>query len=177
MSHKSIEQTEKPKVCIKPATKKKDLQIIEALAHEIWHEHYRQIISEAQIEYMLEKGYSLEVMQSEIASGVSYDGLFINDSMIGYCSYGRDADKTLKLHKLYLKPSYHGKGYGRLLLEHIYNYAKNNSYDKITLQVNKQNQIAIRAYKKFGFIIAHALVLDIGGGFVMDDYRLEITVR
>ena len=38
------------------------------------------------------------------------------------------------------------------------------------LNVNKNNVQAIRAYEKSGFAIRESVVVDIGGGFVMDDY-------
>ena len=40
----------------------------------------------------------------------------------------------------------------------------------LMLNVNKHNTQAIRAYEKHGFAIRDAVVVDIGGGFVMDDY-------
>ena len=43
------------------------------------------------------------------------------------------------------------------------------------LAVNKNNATAIAAYLKHGFRIADAVVKEIGGGFVMDDYIMERT--
>ena len=40
----------------------------------------------------------------------------------------------------------------------------------LVLAVNKANAKAISAYTKYGFRIREAIVQDIGGGFVMDDY-------
>jgi RimJ/RimL family protein N-acetyltransferase len=40
----------------------------------------------------------------------------------------------------------------------------------LILNVNKQNLRAIRAYERNGFFVREAVVVDIGGGFVMDDY-------
>ena len=44
------------------------------------------------------------------------------------------------------------------------------------MQVNKRNDRAIAAYQKAGFCIAEEAVLDIGGGFVMDDFLMEKEV-
>ncbi|MBS1128301.1 MAG: hypothetical protein H6Q96_681, partial [Nitrospirae bacterium] len=44
------------------------------------------------------------------------------------------------------------------------------------LFVNKNNTKAIRAYERFGFVKARAVVTDIGSGFVMDDYRMELVL-
>ena len=47
----------------------------------------------------------------------------------------------------------------------------------LVLNVNKNNDRAISAYVRNGFVVREAVVVDIGGGFVMDDYimakRLE----
>lgn len=161
---------------IKPVKSETELKTIERLAREIWHEHYSPIVSKAQIEYMLDQGYSLAVMQKELCEGIHYDGLYLNGNMIGYCSFGRETPGTLKLHKLYLKPLFHGQGFGRQLLEHVLNYARRHDYHSIVLQVNKQNQKAIRAYTNFGFAIKEASIKDIGGGFIMDDFVMELSV-
>ena len=46
-------------------------------------------------------------------------------------------------------------------------------YTSIYLTVNKQNTVPIKVYQKFGFIIKEAIIIDIGNGFVMDDYIIE----
>lgn len=41
------------------------------------------------------------------------------------------------------------------------------------LNVNKHNAVAIAAYERCGFRIASGVEIDIGGGFVMDDWVME----
>ena len=48
--------------------------------------------------------------------------------------------------------------------------ARAQGCSRLVLAVNKNNRSAIAAYLKHGFRIADAVVKDIGGGFVMDDY-------
>jgi ribosomal protein S18 acetylase RimI-like enzyme len=43
--------------------------------------------------------------------------------------------------------------------------------------VNKGNARAIAFYRKHGFDIAESVVVDIGGGFVMDDYVMGKELR
>jgi RimJ/RimL family protein N-acetyltransferase len=43
--------------------------------------------------------------------------------------------------------------------------------------VNKRNQKAIRAYERAGFTIAESMTSEIGGGFVMDDYRMTAPCK
>ena len=43
--------------------------------------------------------------------------------------------------------------------------------------VNKRNQQALGAYRRYGFVIREEVVVDIGGGFVMDDYIMTSPIR
>ena len=44
----------------------------------------------------------------------------------------------------------------------------------IWLTVNRRNERAIGAYRRAGFREVRAQVTDIGGGYVMDDYVMEL---
>jgi hypothetical protein len=50
-------------------------------------------------------------------------------------------------------------------------------FDKICLTVNKRNAGAVAAYHKMGFETVDSVNTDIGGGFFMDDYVMELSVR
>ena len=43
-----------------------DVELIEKLAHRIWHEYYPSIISMEQIDYMLDKMYSKESLLEQM---------------------------------------------------------------------------------------------------------------
>src|SRR5262249_36981939 len=43
--------------------RREDLPEVQRLAHAIWHAHYPGIITPAQIDYMLERGYSLDALE------------------------------------------------------------------------------------------------------------------
>lgn len=159
---------------IKAATAS-DLPIVAELAGIIWREHYPGIITYEQIDYMLERSYALDVMINEIENeGVKYDLIYESGAPIGFVAYGPAKKKDeMKIHKLYLLGSYHGKGYGSLLLQHALSEISKAGGKSVILQVNKHNNKAIEAYFKNGFIRRDAVVVDIGNGFVMDDYIME----
>jgi len=54
-------------------------------------------------------------------------------------------------------------------------YAKALWLERIRLTVNKHN-FALQAYQRMGFQIAEEVVTAIGGGYVMDDYELEMRL-
>ena len=138
----------------------------------IWRACYPGIISNAQIDYMLTRMYSLDVLRDEIHSqGIHYNCLLMDGKLVGFASYGpTSAPGVMKLHKLYLLPELHGRGLGSRLLQHVENEVRAGGGRRLILSVNKRNAKAIAAYQRNGFVIADSVVTDIGNGFVMDDY-------
>jgi ribosomal protein S18 acetylase RimI-like enzyme len=159
---------------ILPATEA-DLPAIARLAEVIWRAHYPDIISPAQIDFMLAKMYSLDVLRDELRlRAIRYDRLFVGEEFVGFASYGPTGQPTtFKLHKLYLLLEQHGQGLGSLLLGHCEREVSRLGARSLVLAVNKGNSKAIAAYKRNGFTIKESVVVDIGGGFVMDDYVME----
>jgi diamine N-acetyltransferase len=164
-------------VSIRPAGVEK-LPEIASLARAIWLICYRGIISPAQITYMLERMYSLEQLRADFSARVSFDLLFENGMALGFAAYGLgDSDpRECKLHKLYLLPSHQGRGYGSRLLRHVIAAARGRGCASLILNVNKNNATAIGVYKRHGFIVREKVVVDIGGGFVMDDYVMVLAI-
>ena len=152
-----------------------DLPSIAALAGAVWRHHYPGIISSEQIEYMLARMYSLETMRQEISSGgIRYDRLLHAGEMAGFSAFGPTSTAgEFKLHKLYVHPAAQRRGFGSVLLEHVQREVRAARGHALVLAVNKANEKAIAAYRKNGFRIRDAVVMDIGGGFVMDDYVME----
>jgi ribosomal protein S18 acetylase RimI-like enzyme len=150
-----------------------------ALAREVWQAHYPPIIGLAQTEYMLRQRYDPEVIRNELAGGtISWDVLRERGAMRGFAScFPAESPRTLKLDKLYVHPAHQRRGLGASLLRHVCDRACAETYETVILAVNKRNATAIAAYRKYGFTIAEAVVKDIGGGFVMDDYVMQIHLE
>lgn len=163
-----------PSPQILPATES-DLPAIATLAGVIWRAHYPGIISTEQIDYMLAKMYSLEVLRDEILrQRICYERLLVGGEFAGFAAHGPTGHpKMFKLHKIYLHPTWHGKGFGSSLLRHCELEVRKLGADRLTLTVNKRNSKAIAAYERAGFAITDSVVVDIGGGFVMDDYVMQ----
>ena len=152
-----------------------DIPLIQDLSSRIWREHYPGIITHEQIDYMLGKMYASEALRDEMVNkGYRYVIVSEGTVPIGYIAYRHDgAKQAVLISKLYLLPSYHGRGIGRRMLGHVKDDALKAGARSLSLFVNKNNVKAIAAYERFGFIRAEAVVSDIGGGFVMDDFRME----
>jgi GNAT superfamily N-acetyltransferase len=141
------------------------------LAYRIWHDYYPDIITVEQIDYMLERGYTRQVIRDEMNNhGVIWLAIKTGNVMIGFASLGPYAPDTMKLHKLYLLTEYHGAGIGARALAEVEQIARDNAATALVLNVNRYNRKAVRAYERAGWHIAEEIVADIGNGFVMDDY-------
>ncbi len=150
-------------------------QRVYSLAKRIWHEWYSDILTEEQIDYMLETYHSLQAICDELEEGYEYVVFRDSGKDIGYCGFHNEGDR-IYIGKLYLLKEYRGKGYGRKMFEIIDRYARSQNVDREYLRVNKGNP-TVDIYKKIGFIIKESVVADIGNGFVMDDYIMERSLR
>jgi GNAT superfamily N-acetyltransferase len=149
-----------------------DLPAIARLAGVIWPECYAGIISREQIEFMLARMYSLDVLRDEIsAQGIRFYRLVVDGREKGFASIGPlKTPGVWKLHKIYLCPEIHGRGLGSRMLQHCQSEAWRFGARRLILSVNKRNTRAITAYQRNGFAVTESVVVDIGRGFVMDDF-------
>ena len=153
-----------------------EIKQLSILAFDIWHEYWTCILSDEQIDYMVERFQSFEAMQNQIANeNYSYFFLVVDDNVVGYCGLSQK-ENYLFLSKLYLKKEYRHLGYGSKAFKKICEFSKELNYKTIRLTVNKNNTNTINAYLKYGFEIVDAVITDIGAGFVMDDYIMDYTV-
>jgi ribosomal protein S18 acetylase RimI-like enzyme len=149
-----------------------DVEMLAALAREIWYAHYPAIIGGAQIEYMLAQRYDPRILREEIGrDGIWWDKLMAGQAMAGFASYFlTGVPGEMKLDKLYVHPGYQRRGFGGRMIARACAAARARDCLRLVLAVNKNNRSAVDAYRKHGFRVADAVVKDIGGGFVMDDY-------
>jgi len=153
----------------------KEIPTVQNLAREIWEEHYIKILSQEQINYMLDLFYSTNKIQSEIEEGISWEMLLDEDKPIGYLVCKIESEK-LYISKIYLKAETRGKGLGKFLLNRAIELAKQNDKTSIYLNVNKYNTDSISFYERNGFMKIDEGVFDIGNGYVMDDFILELIL-
>lgn len=153
-----------------------EIQKLAVLANEIWHEYFPCLLTEAQINYMVEKFQSEEALTKQIAEGYQYCIFLYQNQPAGYFGVCLQSDGSLFLSKLYLKQEYRGKGLASVLFQEVQHLAKICGASSIWLTVNKHNDQAIAVYKHFGMEIIRSQVTDIGSGFVMDDYVLSVPL-
>lgn len=154
-----------------------DLETIRSIAQIIWPETFESILTRDQISYMMEMMYAPNVLTKELHDGHVFYILCDGEIPIGYIQISAYPPKgTAKLHKVYLLSNYHHQGLGQLMLNYAVECAKELGFQRIILNVNKNNSRAISAYKRNGFRQIDSVVNDIGSGFVMDDYIFARTL-
>jgi diamine N-acetyltransferase len=147
------------------------------MAHEVWNEYYAPLIGQAQVDYMVAKLQSAEAMQSQIDSGYEYFQIQHSGRSIGYAAIRHDAaDARVLISKLYVLAAHRKSGTGRQALALLERRARERGATYLWLTVNKANP-SVRAYERLGFKIVDAMVVDIGGGYVTDDYKMEKDLR
>jgi ribosomal protein S18 acetylase RimI-like enzyme len=153
---------------------KEDVFRIKAIAELTWPDTFREILSDEQIRYMLDWMYSLETLASQIDNGHHFYMLTENDKDLGFVGIQLNYpfEGNTKIHKIYVLPDAQGKGIGVELIDHVVQFSNINNCKTLTLNVNRFNK-AIGFYLKIGFNIMKEENIEIGNGFLMEDYVME----
>ena len=166
-------------IIITPATLE-DRAFIRSVSERTWPSTYGHIISQEQIDFMLDWMYSDDSLASQFVKGHQFYIASLNEEPIGFCSVSNEAmdengnpQKAHKLNKLYVLPSAHGTGSGKALLHKAIEVAKAEGSASLFLQVNKYNN-AYSFYEKNRFVKESEFKFDIGNGFFMDDYVMRL---
>lgn len=163
-------------ITIQPVITSKQLQQLAVLADSIWRECYQELLSPEQINYMIEHFQSVPAMQEQMTQGYQYYLAMEHETPIGYAGICKQPDGSLYLSKLYLKAICRGKGYASAMLSFVKEKAREQQCSSIWLTVNRHNEQAIAVYKHLGMTLLREQVIEIGEGFVMDDYVYSIDV-
>ena len=155
----------------------RDIPVIRNLAEETWWPTYSPILPVEQIRFMLDKIYGEKELETVIKSGAqTFVVLHDQNGPQGFASYAlrQEDSKICKLHKLYVVPGNHGKGYGKSLIEEVSLRARNLNAEAIDLNVNRHNP-ALKFYEKIGFVIIKEEDVPIGP-YWMNDYVMRLVL-
>jgi len=125
-----------------------DRDLIRSISERTWPSTYGHIISQEQIDFMLDWMYSDASLEEQFNKGHQFYIANLNGTDIGFCSVSADENNTYKLNKLYVLPTAHGTGSGKALLLKAIEVAKAGGAASIFLQVNKHNNAYTILFKK-----------------------------
>jgi GNAT superfamily N-acetyltransferase len=151
--------------------------IIHDLAHRIWPDTFKDILSPEQLSYMLNWMYSIETLQRQMAKGQRFFVLKENQEPLGFIGIEENYPHKgqLKIHKLYVLPNLQGKGLGKQLIDFVAQLAKEQQLKLLTLNVNRFNK-AVDFYTHIGFTIEFEENIEIGNGYLMEDYVMNYEI-
>lgn len=160
-------------------TEEAQIRTAAELAQTVWHQTYDTLLPAGQVNYMLEAFQSVPAIHRQLETeGYQYYLLTDQETPVGFFAVipAHKTEDELFLSKIYLLPSSHGKGIARRAFAFLEELAAEGRFRKIWLTVSKENKHAQEVYRHFGFTVREAVVIDIGGGYVMDDYVMEKSV-
>lgn len=162
---------------IKQVTEQCDIQAVAELANEIWNEYFVDLIGQAQVDYMLDHYQSVSAITAQLESGQQYYLLKLDNKLVAYVSLVSDSprDKVM-ISKLYVKQAIRGEGVGLYLLDFVKGQCKRKGIHSIWLTVNRNNQSTIDWYLRRGFKVTAETRKDIGEGYFMDDFIMEMAL-
>jgi GNAT superfamily N-acetyltransferase len=152
-----------------------DIKTIQKITYITWPITYGKILSEEQLGYMLDLFYSDEALNDQFEKKEQLFYLISEDRVtIGFIGIEHNyKNKALtKIHKIYLLPETQGKGIGKKVIEEIEKIALKNHSKALSLNVNRFNS-ALSFYKKVGFEVIDEVNIDIGKGYLMEDFVME----
>ncbi len=151
----------------------KDIPLIRELTFRVWPQTYASILSQAQIDYMLNMMYSENSLAKQMKDeGCQFIIAFEDGNPVGFASYSETQPQKWKLHKIYILPNQQGKGTGKLVINYVINEIKQQNAVSLYLQVNRDNN-AKAFYEHIGFSEVDFINLDIGSGYFMNDFIME----
>lgn len=154
-----------------------DINTIGFLAQQIWPDAYKEILTPEQLKYMLKLIYSPKALRRQMVDEQHRFLLVEHDEEpIGFASWGATKEPGVyKLHKIYVLPGRQGKGLGKTLLQFVFETIRSEGAKKLRLNVNRHNK-ARQFYERMGFAIIAEEDIDIGHGYFMNDFVMEVAI-
>ena len=151
-----------------------DLLLIRQLAEQTFHITYLPLQPKEKVDYLFDRMYNPTSLTEQIKNGQQFILAKDETGYLGYASYEKNYKKNgvTKIHKIYVLPNAQGKGVGKKMIERITSTAVQNKNQTLSLNVYRKNP-AIDFYQRLGFKIAKEVNIDVGSGFVMNDYVME----
>lgn len=155
-----------------------DCQLIHDMAWQVFPETYQDIISPAQIAYMMEQMYSIESLRRQMTEERQvYLIACRGDESLGYVSV-QPQDKDLwHLQKIYVLSGHQKEHVGKFLFCQAVAYIRCHQQGscRMELNVNRHNP-ALGFYRHLGMRVVRTEDNDIGNGFFMNDYVMGMDI-
>lgn len=151
-----------------------EFNVIRDIAQRTWPATYGHVLSAAQLDYMLQKGYSDEMLTSDYNQGTCFLLVEEGARFLAFAAFRHDFMEEGRTHiqKIYVLPEAQGKDIGRMLMRDMEKRATEEGARKMTLNVNRSNK-ARNFYARLGYAIVETIDIPIGNGYLMEDFVME----
>ena len=144
-----------------------NLENIYKFMYPLWHEVYKEIIPEKQIDFLLHKYFDVENIRTYIKDNYIYEKIILDENVVGIICY-KLFDNYVYLDKFYILKSYRNLGISKYVYHHLLSFK-----NRIRLNVNQKNS-AVNSYLKNGFKIIKEESYDLGQDMINIDYIMEL---
>ena len=157
-----------------------EVNLLRGISVQTFNETFSEQNSEADMQKYLSENLSVDQLSKELNSSYSdFYFLKLNSEIIGYLKLNRGQSQTelknnisLEIERIYVKQEFHGKHFGKQLLNKAAEIAKEQHYQYIWLAVWERNLKAIAFYTKHGFIEFDKHTFQLG-----DDLQIDIMMK
>lgn len=159
--------------------KKEDITSVFQILQTVFRPTYGTILSEEQICWMLNNIFSEEaLLKQQQQENFRFILLVVQQQVAGFAAIElnfEERDRICKLHKLYLKLSFQGNGWGKLLMKQAIQTAGKCHQASLLLNVNRFNKARL-FYEKYGFQIVDEVDIPLENGYFMNDYVMQKAI-
>lgn len=155
-----------------------DCGLIRTLADEVFPATYRELLSPAQLVYMMEWMYSHASILRQMREGHAWFIALHDGEPCGYLSVQPEGDDLFLLQKIYVLPRFQGLGVGEFLFHQAVAYIRqvHPAPCRMELNVNRENR-ALRFYERMGMRRLREGDFPIGEGYYMNDYIMGLDIK
>lgn len=139
---------------------KTETESLRTISIETFTETFANQNTESDIQKYVSENLSLKQLSKELNSKDSeFYFLKLNEEIVGYLKLNKGESQTeiknknsIEIERIYVKQEFHGKQFGKFLLQKAIDIAKNYAFQYIWLAVWERNLKAIAFYTKHGFV-------------------------
>ena len=156
-----------------------DISLINELAWIVFPHTYKELLSQGQIEFMMDWMYSPTNLRKQMTEdGHIYFLAYEGNEPAGYLSIQPEGEHTYHLQKIYVLPSFQGKELGKQLFNQAIKAIKELHPEpcQMRLNVNRYNTKAVDFYFRMGMKKVFEGDFDIGHGYLMTDYIMALDI-
>lgn len=157
-----------------------EVNLLRYISVQTFNETFAHQNNESDMQKYLSENLSLEQLGKELNSKDSeFYFLKVNQEIVGYLKLNKGEAQTelknnisLEIERIYVKQEFHGKHFGKKLLNKAAEIAKEQHYQYIWLAVWEHNLKAIAFYTKHGFIEFNKHTFQLG-----NDLQIDIMMK